>query len=415
MRRSVISPIRIAVAVLSMAGVVTALSAGPASASSTKAPIIIGVITDETGSASSNYVGAVDGAEARIDAQNAIGGVDGHKLELVSEDGASTPSGNSTAAHLLVSKGAFGIIQDNSEAFGSSAYLHQAGIPVVGAPVDGPEWGEQPNTNMFAIGSTLSATTPINGYFYTYTSTGAVLKALHITKLAQVVFNVPSAIDAASSIFAQANGYGVSDCLDALLPSSGDLNPTVLQMKNLGCNGVEVLSVLSTCITLANDLKQADLKIKLVCASSYDQSLLDQPSALAAMQDTYTGTPIFNVVGNDLPPAVKLFLSRLKKYTNFAGGIPGQNVDYTYMSADAMIKGLELAGPNPTRKAFISDMRKVSNYTVEGLVTTPMIFTHFGTLGMFPKKSCGPELELKGKDFDPVVTACGNLVKGAKA
>ncbi len=344
--------IGIAVATLSLCGAITGLAAGPASASGSKAPIIIGMISDQTGAASSNYIGATEGAEARIDAQNAAGGVNGHKLVLVSEDGTSTPSGNSTAAHLLVSKGAFGIIQDDSEAFGSSAYLHQAGIPVVGPPVDGPEWGQQPNTNMFAIGPTLYATTPIDGYFYTYTSSGAVLKALKITKLAQVVFNVPSAIDAANSIFAQAKSYGVSKCLDALLPNSGDLNPTVLQMKNLGCNGVEVLSVLSTCITLANDLKQADLKIKLICASSYDQSLLSQPSALAAMQGTYTGVPVFNVIGNKLPPAVDLFLSRLKKYTSFAGGIPSQNIDYSYMSADAMIKGLELAGPTlPARRS----------------------------------------------------------------
>ena len=110
---------RAAVAVLSLAGVITALSATPASASS-KAPIIIGYITDETGAASSTYINAIQGAQARIDAQNAVGGVNGHKLELVAEDDQSTPTGNSTAAHLLVSKGAFGIIEDNSGAFGSS-------------------------------------------------------------------------------------------------------------------------------------------------------------------------------------------------------------------------------------------------------------------------------------------------------
>jgi len=162
-------------------------------------------------------------------------------------------------------------------------------------------------------------------------------------------------------------------------------------------------------------MQQAGVKAKLICASSYDQSLLDQPSALAAMQGTYTGAPVFNVLGNDLPPAVKLFLSRLKKYTTFAGGIPNQNIDYSYIAADAMIKGLELAGPNPTRKAFISKMRQVSNFTAEGLLTTPVIFSHFGTLGMFPKKACGPILEIKGKNFDPVVNACGSLVRGAKA
>jgi branched-chain amino acid transport system substrate-binding protein len=407
-----IRAIRIAVAVLTLAGVLTAFSAAPASAGG-KAPIMIGYITDETGAASSTYINAIEGAQARIDAQNAIGGVNGHKLELVAEDDQSTSTGNSTAAHLLVSKGAFGIIQIDSGAFGSARYLNQLGVPVVGVSVDGPEWGQQPNTNMFSIGE-LYSTTPFNGYYYTYSSSGAQLKALHVTKLAQIVFNISSAINAANTIFAQAKSYGVSKCLDALLPSSGDLNPTVLQIKKLGCNGVEVLSVLSTCITLATDLKQADVKAKLICATGYDQSLLDQPSALAAMQGTYT-TAAINVLAKNPPPAVKLFLARLKKYTSFSGGIPSGNIEYSYMAADAMINGLKLAGPTPTRKAFITNLRKVSNYTVEGLLTTPIIFNHFGTLGMIPKKACGPLLEIKGKDFVPSINVCGTLVRGSKA
>jgi branched-chain amino acid transport system substrate-binding protein len=144
--------VRLGVAVLSFAGTLTALATAEASASTAKAPIIIGYITDETGPTSSTYINAVQGAQARIDAQNAAGGVDGRKLELVAEDDQSTPTGNSTAAHLLVSKGAFGIIEDNSGAFGSSRYLNQLGVPVTGVSVDGPEWGEQPNTNMFSIG-----------------------------------------------------------------------------------------------------------------------------------------------------------------------------------------------------------------------------------------------------------------------
>jgi len=278
MRGMRIRAVRIALAVLSLAGAITGLSIMPASASTTKAPIIIGYITDESGPASSSYINDVQGAQARIDAQNAAGGVDGHPLKLVAEDDQGTPSANLTAAQLLVSDGAFGVIESNSVAFGGSRYLNKQGIPVVGAAVDGPEWGQQPNTNMFAIAD-LYSTTPINGYYYTYNSTGAELKDLGITKLAQVVFNVPSAIDAANTVFAAAKSVGVSDCLDALLPSDGNLNPTMLQIKSLGCNGVEVLSVLSTCITVATDLTQAGIKAKLICATSYDQNLLNQPVA----------------------------------------------------------------------------------------------------------------------------------------
>jgi branched-chain amino acid transport system substrate-binding protein len=411
MRGTTNGALRAAVAVLSLAGTIIGISIAPAAASAAKAPIIIGYISDQTGAPASSYIGSEEGAQARIDAQNAAGGVDGRQLKLMAEDSTGTPQGNLTAAQLLVSEGAFGIIQDDSDAYGSSHYLNQQGIPVVGAAVDGPEWGQEPNTNMFAIGE-LSATTPVHGYFYTYNSTGEEFKDLGISKLAQVVFNVPSAIDAANTIATAAKSAGIDYCLDALLPSDGNLNPTVLQMKDLGCNGVYVLSVLATCVTLATDLKQADVKAKLLCATSYDQSLLDQPTALAAMQGTYTQA-MLNVL-NPTPP-IKLFLDRLKKYTPWPGGIPNLNIDYSYFAADAMIKGLELAGSNPTRKAFISKLRKVSDYTVGGMLTTPIIFSHFGTVGMFPKKACGPILEIEGKNFVPVKTICGTLVRGAKA
>jgi branched-chain amino acid transport system substrate-binding protein len=412
MRKTVRGAARASVAVLSVAGVITGISSASASAS-TKAPISIGFVTDESGSASSTYTDVFDGAEARIDAQNAVGGVDGHKLELIEEDDQSTPTGNLVASKLLESKGVFGDIEVNSDAFGSAHYLSGQGIPVTGAALDGPEWGQQPNTNMFSVIGV--PTTPINGYLYTYNSNGPELKALGITKLAQVVFNAPSAISAANSIFATSKSYGVSKCLDALVPSNADYGPTVLQMKNLGCNGVEVLSILSSCISLAADLKQADLKVKLICATGYDQNLLSQPSALAAMQGTYTTAPINVLTANPAPP-IKLFLSSLEKYTTWPGGIPNPEVGYAYEAADLMIKGLELGGDN--RKAFISKLRQVSDYTAGGLLTTPAIFSHFGTLGMFPAESCMPLLEVKGNgyvNFDNGKPICGKLVKGGKA
>jgi len=411
--RSAVVGLSLAVAVISLVGVVTGVSTAPASASASKPPILIGLVTDLTGPTASTYLNVVDGAEARIDAQNAAGGVDGRMLKLLVEDDEGTPQANLTANQLLVSKGVFGIIAVNSAEFASSRYLNQLGIPVVGVGQDGPEWGEQPNTNMFSVDGIGS--TPIDGYSWTYSSTGPELKALGVTKLAQVAFNVPSAIQAANTIFATSKSSGVSKCLFSLVPSgNANYGPVVLQMKSLGCNGVEVLSVLSDCVALSQDLKQADVKAKLICATGYDQSLLAQPAALAAMQGTFTAAGI-NVLAKNLPAPVKLFVDRLKKYTSWPGGIPGMELDYTYLSADVFINGLEAAG-GPNRKLFISKMRQVSDYTAEGLLTTPTIFSHFGTLGMFPKKECGPLLEVEGHayvPFDNGKLICGNLVKGA--
>ena len=40
--------------------------------------------------------------------------------------------------------------------FISYRYLNQQGIPVVGDGLDGPEWGQQPNTNMFNWANSLN-------------------------------------------------------------------------------------------------------------------------------------------------------------------------------------------------------------------------------------------------------------------
>ncbi len=401
---------RAGLVMLCLASVVVGFSGTAASAAGHKAPIVLGFITDETGGASSSYIDAQDGAIARIDAQNAAGGVNGHKLELVVEDDQSTASGNLTAAKdMIEDKGAFGIIDDSSFTYGAASYLSANKIPVTGAAIDGPEWGQQPNSNMFSVSGTT--TTPIDGKTYGYNNSEEFFKQMGVTKLAQVVYNISSAITAANGIFAAAKPLGISDCLDSVIPF-GDVSFTTfaLQMKSLKCNGLEVLGLLSSCIAVANAIQQAGLKVVDFCITGYDESVLSQPSALASMQGVYTMATV-NVLGNNLNAPTKLFLSRLKKYTSWPGGIPSLNIDYGYEAADLMITGLQLAGPSPTRQGFISKLRTVSSYTASGLIPAPgENFTHFGTYAGLPKTSCAPFYEVKGHTFVPTKSICGKLV-----
>lgn len=371
------------VVMLSLAGTMVALSSGGASAAGNKAPIIIGYITDQTGASASTYVDSQYGAEARFDAQNAIGGVNGHKIELVAEDDQSSVAGNETAAQTVVEdKGAFGVIDISSDASGGAPYLSKNKIPVVGDDEDGPEWGQPQNSNMFSVVGTLF--TPYNGKIYSYSNNE--LKALHVTKLAQLEFNIPSAITAGNEAFVQAKKLGISKCLNEVIPA-GSLNFTTfaLQMKKNGCNGLSVLSTLASCIAAQNAIKQAGLKIVDLCATGYDQSVLTQPAALAAMQGTYA-SPTINVLGNDISAPVKTYLSRMKKYTAWAGGIPTLDMNFAYESADLIIQGLEHAGANPSRAKFISYLRTVHNWTAHGLIEPPGTnFDHFGTLRPCPR------------------------------
>src|SRR3984957_15458274 len=173
MRRRTFASALVAIVIASWTAVATGVS--PASASApgvTSKSITIGLITSLTGEAAPEYTGIVPSAQARIDLQNAEGGVDGRKIHLVIEDDATNPNTNATDSQILLSKGVFGVIDESPLVFGGYKVLQQAGVPVTGGAYDGPEWGQQPNTNMFSISGPLDpknpATTLLAGFIKTH-------------------------------------------------------------------------------------------------------------------------------------------------------------------------------------------------------------------------------------------------------
>ena len=138
--------------VMAALGGLGSLSVGISSsgASPSKAPITIALITSETGQAASQSVGSAKGFEARIKAANAAGGVNGHKVVPLVIDDQTSPTEIATAVNEAISKGAVGIVSDSTLMFLAAKIAQQAGVPVTGTNSDGPEWGQQPYTNMFA-------------------------------------------------------------------------------------------------------------------------------------------------------------------------------------------------------------------------------------------------------------------------
>jgi Periplasmic binding protein len=125
--------------------------------------IKIGLITALTGVTSSNEVSTPSAVEARFDAQNAAGGVNGRKLQLVTIDDQSTVAGDLTAAQNLVQqKKVFAVIGYSSFLFRSAKYLNGQGVPVVGSAFDGPEWGQQPYSNTFSYNPPASTPSTVS-------------------------------------------------------------------------------------------------------------------------------------------------------------------------------------------------------------------------------------------------------------
>jgi branched-chain amino acid transport system substrate-binding protein len=380
-----------------MCAAVTAIPIGaPSAGASTAAPITIGLITELSGGAASQYIGAQDGIEARFDAQNAKGGVNGHQLKLVTVDDQSTPSGNQLAAQDLVEdKGVFGVIDDSTVVYGASAFLNKQGVPVVGEGNDGPEWGQQPNTNMFDL--IPPSTTPYNGVTYGYNTDVVFMKDIGVTKLAVISVNVPAAITAFVDTEKEASKLGIANCYDNDTLSLADVafTPVALQLKASDCNGVILEGVPAQVVALAETLQQASVKIKEFYYT-LTSNLLTEPAVHRALTGTYAAQLGFDL--NHPNAAQKLMIATIEKYVPQFSETNDQAAFLTYESADLMIKGLELAGKNPTRQAFITNLRKVSSYSAGGILAPPGVtFQHFGTVGALPKTSCAEVLVVTAK------------------
>ena len=372
---------------------------GTEAASAAKAPIVIGYITSETGVASSTFADGPGGAQARIDAQNAKGGVNGHKLKLVTEDDQSSPAQDQTAAQDLVqNKGAMVVINYSAFAFASAKYLQQQGIPVVGSAFDGPEWATQPNTNMFSFA--VPASSPINGKYYTYAYTGKFLHSLGVTKYAGLGYGISqSSQNSIIAAFASAKAYGITQCyLNQSVPFGGvDFTADVLQIKSAGCNGVTGSFVDASDVALAGAIKHAGIKAKQLYFTGYDENILKSPSAAASFDGSYVSTGVNLTTPNK---ATQGMINTLKKYdSSYSGGLPDFGLLGSYLSADLAIKGLSVAGKNPTSASFISNLRKVGKYNAGGILPSSVTFKNFGTVGMFPKTACSFYAQLKNDKF----------------
>lgn len=373
--------------------------------------IKIGLVLPLTGVAASSWVGGQYGALARIDAQNAAGGVNGHKLQLIVKDDASSPTENTTVSQDLVeTDGVFGVINFSPFTFAAAPYLHSAGVPVTGYAIDGPEWGEQPYTNMFDVSPPTLA--EFGGHYYYYDS-GVVkfLRSLGVTRLAGLGYGIsPSATRAAEQLLqaAQRDAH-IATCYNNTSVPFGatDFTATVLSIKSAHCNGVNAAFVDNSDVALSSELKQGGVHAVQYYYEGYDQQVKDSPASMAALEGDYF--PIsFNFIRPNRPTAT--MLANLERYdpSFHAGDIPSLGMYGSYLAADLMIKGLELAGKNPTRQAFISNLRKDCNYTAGGILSSPTSMCHFATLNMLPKKECTYIVQLKGNNF--VLADGGKLI-----
>jgi branched-chain amino acid transport system substrate-binding protein len=387
-----------------------ATSAAATSTVASGAPIKLGVVTSLTGDAASSFTTVEAGVKARIDLQNAQGGVQGHKLEYIMADDASSGPGAVAAVQKLIEQdGVYGILDDSSFFSAAAATTTRAGIPVSGAGFDGgPEWLDKSATNLFD-------TYGYADYNLVASTYGAFFKAQGGTRVFAVGYDgAPNSALTAEAGAASAEHAGLAATYDnSLAFGSTDVGPLVQKIKAFKADVVYTATVQSTSYALATAIKQAGVKLKmLVLDNGYGPDVINDPATANAATGVYfmlNQAPL--ETGN---AGTTQLVSALKTYAD-AGGEPSFGAYIGWLTADLMIYGLEKAGPGASTQQFIAKLRASTWNGGDGIMS-PTNFTDVKPAAAgLDQADCAWVARFDGSKFVMVQGAspvCGSIVPG---
>ena len=158
-------------------------------------------------------------------------------------------------------------------------------------------------------------------------------------------------------------------------------------------------------------MKQAGVKLKAVLfATGYQPDVVNSP-AWSALQGDYFDSLYRPWV---LPNAgTEQMQAAMEKYAHFTkSDFPSFSQYEAWAGADLMIKGLELAGKNPTRAAVITDLRGLKSYTANGLLPEPIDYSTI--FGHDLPRQCSWVMQAEKNGFEPVSSqpVCGMDIPG---
>jgi branched-chain amino acid transport system substrate-binding protein len=366
------------------------------------------MVVAQTGSAGPNNTCMVKGAQARIGVENDKGGVNGRKINLSAVDDTSTPSGDLTATQTVVeSKGAFMVMDNSPFNFGGYRYLIDHNIPTIAGGYDGPEW--------YVPGNPMLTTYSSGEPTWVYDGLAKFMQKKGATTVGAIGYGAsPSSSGSAKGFITAAKGVGLTaDYLNNTVPFGGvSVGPIALDLKKNNVQGLWLPMDNNTNFAIVTAAKQAGVNLQVpVSATGYGQSLLDQPTSLAAAEGGYFSIGWQPVELNS--PQTQAEQAALAKYAGF-NGIPGFDCTEGYINADLAIQGLKGAGQNPTRQSFLDSLHGITAYDAAGLLAQKVNLA-IDQVGKKPPQTCTYIVHLQGGKFVPDPDgspACGNLVGG---
>jgi len=376
----------------------------------------IGIVASLTGSAAPLFEPTVRAAQARVDLANAEGGICGRQIQLVEADDASNPQQNLSASQSLVQQqNVFMVLNPTPFAFGGYRYLQEQGVPVVGGCFDGPEWFQEPNTNMVCNVGNSHPDRP------EYTTTAQFMKDQGATKVAALGYgSSPSSAKAAENFHnhaAPAVGLDPVYLNTSLAFGTVDVSSVVLDLRNRQVDGISLPLIQNSNFAVVTGGAQAGIDWKAaVMATGYGQSLLDQPTAVAVAE-----TPGVFMQSQFRPveepnEGTERMQAAFAEYADF-DGVPDYAWYEGWLSADLAIDGLLAAGVNPTRESYLDALHGLGTWDGNGVLARAVDISLEG-FGTPQPETCSWFMKVENGEFvsatgpDPV---CGPLIEDSVA
>ncbi|ADP81436.1 ABC transporter substrate-binding protein [Pseudofrankia inefficax] len=317
--------------------------------------IKLGFVYPATGPSSTALSAARAGLDARIGLANAHGGVHGRRITYDWGDDQGTASGAAVAIDTLVQqRNVFGLVSASASLGDSMTALTKQVVPVTGTAIE-PAWAG--HDNMFSF--IYSASPAVVGRY---------VRAARGTRVA-IIIGDPSALTSENTVsYEQSLRAAGASAVQTFSYVATTGNPAQVANKIISFGADALLG-----ITAPDDFAQvvqatraagAQLAVSVVL-TGYDRSVIASAhgKALAGVS-----MPVFFRPFEAGGPAIKQYEDAMVTYAPESGDADQQFAMFTYISADMFLRGLDLAGPCPTRAGFVKALRGVSAYDAGGLI-----------------------------------------------
>lgn len=361
----------------------------------------LGVISSQTGVSGATYLPFRSGVDARLGAQNAIGGV--HDRTLVSDwrDDESSPDANAAVARQLVRDAAFAVLEGSTASAGSADYLREQGVPVSGPATD-QAWTD--HANMVSYGNAFTGPSVTTWGDFVHDRQGSRAAVVSIESL-------PSSIQLAERTVSSLHARGVQVPIHTQIPIiDPDLETLAERMRDQDVDTLVVSidgPLLPAVISAAAD---AGVRPKVVLVpAGYNQGLLSEYGKALVGGYFFVDFRPFESAS----PSHQQFLGAMSRFAPQTQPATQPAAVSGWIAADMMIQGLIAAGSCPTRATTLIGMRASRGYDAGGLLLDPVNLadTQTKTQACFAVVQVNPE----GAAFVPAEAQprCGEVLKPA--